>query len=97
METAIVTLSSGRTAELRELSARQQMNSDIAGKGDATRILYFRIASALTKLGDQAFDAPKNDLEIEARIDMLSGREIDELAQAYTKQFGAKGDALKNA
>lgn len=97
MEHISVKLSSGRTAELRPLSAREQMRADACSKGNPVLLGYYRVAMALAKLDDKDFMPPPNDLMLDAVIDQLSGVEIDELGSAYGESFAPKGEVIKNS
>lgn len=91
-KTVEVALTSGRTATLRELSATDQMNADRSAN-DLVEISYKRTAAALTKLGDRDYGPATSDLEIDSRIDQLTGREYDELREAYRLTFEPLAEA----
>lgn len=96
MENVEVRLSTGRTAELRALKAREQMNADRCSKGEPILLLYYRVAASLAKLGDEEIPPAASDLALESVIDRLTGAEVDELGAAYAEHFSAKPEALKN-
>lgn len=88
-----VTLPSGRTAEIHELSAREQMHADMCVKNLehlGTELVYYRTLAALSRLGDIEFQPAKSDLELDARLDSLKGSEYDALRRRYREVFEGK-------
>ena len=94
MENIRVKLSTGHVGELRELSARDQMNADIS-VDDMSEISYYRVAAALVQFDERVFPPAQAKLELEARIDLLTGQDMDELASAYTKSFKVNSDGFE--
>ena len=97
MENISVKLSSGKTAEIRPLSAREQMRADSCSKGNPVLLGYYRVAMSLAKLDEREFSPATSDLALDAVIDALSGQEIDELGVAYGEAFAPKGEIIKNS
>jgi hypothetical protein len=97
--TAIV-LSTGRTVRVKELNGLQQALADGCVAGTQTQLLaYYRSAMAIVDLGDgrPVFEATGKAL-LDGRLQRLTGKEADELAFKYNKQFGAQmsEDDVKN-
>lgn len=100
LRTQEIDLGNGKKAVLKELTARAQMNADRAAKGDQTMIGYYRVLTSIisvTPAGgpEQKFDPPGNDLELDSRVDMFSGKELDDLANGYFTVFLGTAE-LKN-
>jgi hypothetical protein len=92
----LVPLSSGREAELRAITAREQMCSDSWANGDATRVSYFRAVMAIARLGDEDFEPAQSAKDLETRIGLLSGLDADEIGFVYNQKYSARGEILKN-
>lgn len=96
LENIRVKLSSGRIAELRPISAQEQMTADVYTGGNPVLIGYYRIATALVSLDGVAPLPVTSDLNLKARVNLFSGTEIDELGNFYAVAFAPKGELLKN-
>lgn len=97
MENLTLTLSSGRTAELREITAREQMNADACSEGEPVKLGYYRVAMSLAKLGDEDLPRSSSKVALDSIIDRLTGREIDELGAVLQVKFGPDPGVLKKA
>jgi hypothetical protein len=92
----VVPLSSDREAELRAISAREQMCADAWAHGNTTKLLYFRTVMAVERLGTETFQPAQSAKDLEERIDRLSGLDVDELGYVYLDKFSTRGEILKN-
>lgn len=89
-----VKVKGGRSFIMRDLTAREQMAADRSA-GDPTAMVYYRVAMAIVSIDDAELPSVESKAELDARIDMLSGRESDALAMAYSKRADPTDD-LKN-
>jgi hypothetical protein len=91
-----ITVSSGRRFTVRELSAMEQMNADRCAGDNLATAIYMRTAMAVVAIDDQKLQPAPNDLELQTRLQLIGGREFDELTIAFSKQLAPKPDEVKN-
>lgn len=97
MENICIKLSSGKVVEVQALTAREQMFADVCSKGVPVQLLYYRVAMAITKIGDEAIPKATSDIDLDSVIDRLSGQDIDEIGSAYGDEFAPNGEVIKNS
>ena len=90
------TLSSGRVVTFRDLTARQQMNADKCAKGDFSQIPYYRVAAVIAKIDDTELAPARTDLDLDARVDMLTAAEFNELLNVYSENLQPQKTEIKN-
>lgn len=91
-----ITLSSGKVVTFRDLTARQQMNADRCANGNFSQLPYFRVAATIAKIDATEFAVASNDLELDARIDLLDAAEYNQLLDVFSEAFAPKKAAVKN-
>lgn len=89
------TLSSGKIIALRAISGREQMNADSVAGGNPSKSIYYRCMMAITRIGETKYAPATSDLELNARLDALTGRECDEIAMFYAENFMPEGADVK--
>ncbi len=95
---AKVVLSTGRSVTMRELTGRAQMLCDsCAPDGALLSTLYYRAIGSLEEIDSHKLSPVTGKSDLDVIMDRLTGREIDELVQAYNAHFGARSSDLKNA
>jgi len=94
-----VRLSTGKVAELHPLSSAEQVRADCCAMSDPMRTEYYRIAASIKKLtledGTEVLIGPVlSSANLEMMIERLSGRDQDELRDAYKAQWTPFKDAI---
>lgn len=97
MENITVKLSSGKMVELRPLNMLEQEQADAMANGSTVKMIYNRVAMAVTKIDDEVIPPARSDLAIVAVKQRLSGRDADELGAAYSDAFAPNGEVIKNS
>lgn len=92
-----------KEVELRELRAREQMFCEKIGGVDPRRTAYYRAAMAVIRVGEtvlpplQATEEKDRIQELDARINMLTGPQVDGIGSVYFTKFAPRGELLKNS
>ena len=81
----VVTANSGRWFVLKDLDGWAQMAADDAAN-NPMRSIYFRFAAAIVRIDGEEVEPAEFAPALEARIDLLSGDEINALERAYDER-----------
>jgi hypothetical protein len=97
-----ITLATGKIVKIHELNGLQQAIADSLVPNGAMQLEpYFRAAAAIDEIAGQKRGPVTSGVaglaEIQARLQLLTGSESDELMGAYQEHYGpVLGNELKN-
>ena len=94
-ETIEIQCKSGRTFTLRELNGLESTNADKCAR-EPLAIISYRTAMAIRSIDGVEQSVATNDLELDSRLQMLSGRELRELIEKYASAFALTDSDLGN-
>ncbi len=94
-ESIEVQCKTGRTFTLRELNGLQSTNADKCAR-EPIAIISFRTAMAIRSIDGVEQSVATNDLELETRLQELTGRELRELIEKYAEAFALTDSDLGN-
>ncbi len=95
--TAKVVLSTGRSVTMRELTGRAQILADsCAGEGTIMALISYRAIGSIETIDDHKLAPVSSKAELDLITERLTGRELDEIVQAYSANFAARVADQKN-
>lgn len=85
----------GRTFVLRELNGLNSTNADAAAR-EPIAVISYRSAMAIQSINGVPEPPAMNSVDLESRLQRLSGRELRVISEKYATAFGLTDDDLKN-